>query len=261
MQAVDLYDRLHMCISKRDLLTTTDAALRVDRSNLIWKSVDLFRKMTGINFKVECHLEKIIPMEAGLGGGSSNAAAALWGMNALAGFPVSVQKLMDFGASIGSDVPFFFSIGTAYCKGRGESVEPLVLPKACVNNNCDILAPPQEMWLIKQHTGLSTAAVYGALQISSLNSRDPLDAVASFKTGIPVYFNDLEQPAYQLMPCLVHLKEQLLGHGFDHVLLAGSGSTLIGFGSPGPEFHSQVVGMKVRVKSIARKADSWYEDN
>src|SRR5262249_13981075 len=77
-QAIDLADTIHFSLSDADHLTCTDPAIPVDRSNLIWKSVNLFRRKTGLNFHLKIHLEKKIPHQAGLGGGSSNAATTLW---------------------------------------------------------------------------------------------------------------------------------------------------------------------------------------
>src|ERR1700733_15970617 len=82
-QTVSLADTLHFSLSERDQLTCTDPALLTDHTNLVLKAVDLFRKKTGLSFGLKIHLEKHIPYQSGLGGGSSNAATTLWALNQL----------------------------------------------------------------------------------------------------------------------------------------------------------------------------------
>lgn len=121
-QTVDLLDQIHLSLDERDSLSCSDPTLPVDHTNLVTKAVELFRAKTGMAFNVRAHIDKKIPAQAGLGGGSSNAATTLWGLNTLLKNPATPQQLQVWSAEIGSDVPFFFSLGTAYCTGRGEQV-------------------------------------------------------------------------------------------------------------------------------------------
>lgn len=107
-QTVDLSDILHLSLSETDSLVCSDKTLAVDSSNLIIKAANLFRKKTGIDQGLSVHLEKKIPMEAGLGGGSSNAATTLYGFNELCGRPATEAELISWASEIGSDVSFFF---------------------------------------------------------------------------------------------------------------------------------------------------------
>jgi 4-diphosphocytidyl-2-C-methyl-D-erythritol kinase len=107
-QAVSLGDFLSIEMSEEDVLSCNDLSLLCDRSNLIMKALDLFRKKTGIKIAVKVHLEKNIPLQSGLGGGSSNAATTLWGLNELCGRPASLRQLQNWSSEIGSDIPFFF---------------------------------------------------------------------------------------------------------------------------------------------------------
>ena len=213
MQAISLCDQISYEPSSTDSLTSTSPLLPVDRKNLIWKAVDLFRKNTGRQQGLTIHLEKKIPLEAGLGGGSSNAATTLWALNLLFDTQLSKETLADWGAQIGSDVPFFFSQGTAFCTGRGEKVRDLPA------------FPATTLSLFKPNDGLSAAAVYGNLDLNDIRSSDPEELLDRFLSGKPCYMNDLEPPAFKLLPKLALLKEQIEVGGADAVLMSGSGTT------------------------------------
>jgi len=99
------------------------------QSNLIYKAMSLFRNKTGFSGGIKVNVEKRIPLGSGLGGGSSNAAFTLLALNKLAGFPLSRQELLEMGAHLGSDVPFFIhETGAAWVTGCGEIVEPVEVP-------------------------------------------------------------------------------------------------------------------------------------
>jgi 4-diphosphocytidyl-2-C-methyl-D-erythritol kinase len=116
----------------------------------IIKALNLYRKKTGSNRFFWIHLDKKVPTGAGLGGGSSNAATALWAANELNGGLVTENELQDWSSEIGSDIPFFFSHGAAYCTGRGEIVQDLPPP----------FPLDLPMVLIKPREACSTAEVY-----------------------------------------------------------------------------------------------------
>ena len=244
MQTVDLSDTIHFRLGEEDGLTCTNERLPTDNSNLILKAADLFRRKTGINQGLVAYLEKRIPMEAGLGGGSSNAATTLWAFNSLCGSPATEAELVSWGAELGSDVAFFLSHGTAYCTGRGEILRPISS------------LPHSYLWIIKPPQGLSTPKVYGRLDVLKLPQNNPEDALGSFLSHRPVYFNDLEVPAFEMMPELASLKNQLFASGFSTVLMSGSGSSFfcIGDGSlPHLPDH-----LSCSAQFINRKTNSWY---
>jgi len=205
-QAIDLFDRLFFSWTPQDEITCTDPTIPCDSSNLVAKALTQFRARFPTN-SIRIHIEKHIPIQAGLGGGSSNAATTLWGLNELMGHPATLQQLIEMGSAIGSDVAFFFSTGTAYCTGRGEILEPFVLPK------------PLSGWLAKPTYGLSTPLVYKNTRIEELMPRDPREALSSF----PNYFNDLEIPSFRLEPRLIPLRDELQ-KSFQHVTMTGSGT-------------------------------------
>merc|ERR1719215_515750 len=177
-------------------------------------------------------LEKRIPAQAGMGGGSSNAAAAFFGANALCGRPASAAELIEWADDpvIGSDATFFLSEGTAYCTGRGEIVTPVdPLP----------VKPDLPVYLVKPKVGLSTPKVFKALDLEALSSVDPEDLLGTFRekgTSHSKWVNDLEQPAFVVEPSLGKLKAFLEsdgGFGFEAVLMSGSGTTIYCLGDPG----------------------------
>lgn len=218
-QAIDLSDRIHFSLAEKDHLSSTDPKLPLDKNNLIWKAADLFRQKTHQKFSLNVQLEKNIPTEAGLGGGSSNAATTLWALNRLLETKIPVETLMQWAGEIGSDVAFFFSGGTAYCTGRGEIVRPL--PPL----------PPQTLTIAKPPYGLSTPAVYKSLDLTLLSQRHPEEALNHFYSGQPHYFNDLEAAALKIKPELAAFKKSVLDQGYPIVMLSGSGSSFFCIGS------------------------------
>lgn len=243
-QAVDLYDTIHFALSNNDELSCTDPSLPVDGSNLILKAVHLFRKKTALKFSLKARLEKKIPHQAGLGGGSGNAATTLWALNTLLGFPVMTQDLMSWSSEIGSDIPFFLSEGTAYCTGRGECVRSL--PPL----------PPQSLWVIKPPQGTSTPDVYRRLNISQLIDRPPEKTLQQFLEGNPDYYNDLEAPAFKALPELAIVKQRLLDVGFDQVLLSGSGSSFFCLGQAKEKIPNQLIAFPLKFAN--RLSHHWY---
>jgi 4-diphosphocytidyl-2-C-methyl-D-erythritol kinase len=242
-QAIDLADILHFKESNNDILTCSNSSLAVNHDNLVFKARNLFRSKTGISQHFTIHLEKNIPIQAGLGGGSSNAATTLWGLNELCGRPASEEQLCQWSSEIGSDIPFFLSQGTAYCTGRGEILRP------CIS------LPKQNVTIIKPQKGLSTPKVFNILKTHLLPSRDPEKALQSFYHGDPNYFNDLEIPAFELMPELCKLKQKLENSGFTTVLMSGTGSSFFCLGEGNTYLKDHY---SWQTSFINREADSWY---
>ena len=243
-QAVDLCDTLECSLAQEDKLTCISSNIPLDSTNLILKAANLYRRKTGLTCGLRVHLDKKIPVQGGLGGGSSNAATALWALNTLNNNLVQTKDLIAWSAEIGSDISFFFSTGTAYCTGKGEQVQnqpPLV---------------DKQFWIIKPPHGTSTPQVYKCLDLKTLHYRDPLIALESFQTTDPHYFNDLEEAAYNVMPNLRDIKNELQAGGFQAVL-SGSGSSFfcVGEGKVPPLEGCE----SIQVKTVKRKLNSWYE--
>mmetsp|Transcript_42203 Transcript_42203/g.112642 ORF Transcript_42203/g.112642 Transcript_42203/m.112642 type:complete len:458 (-) Transcript_42203:32-1405(-) len=273
-QAISLSDKLS--ISKLPDGATDDVfecdmeGVPNDRTNLVLQAVDCFRENTGSSQFFKLRLEKTVPAQAGLGGGSGNAATALYGCNELCGRPGTAAQLEEWSKVLGSDATFFMSQGTAYCTGRGEILEPMA----------PLEAPPSSLYIVKPEVGLSTPAVFKALASSEwanggVDTRSTMDPKALLgmhvdpsDTSIEKYVNDLEPPAFECLPDLKALKERLLGYGFDAVMMSGSGTSLFCTGEPNVEGWPEVVTedaslpWPVRVfktSFLNRPADSWYE--
>lgn len=223
MQAVDLVDTLTLEVTDQGIeLTCTEPDIPCDENNLAWKAVRVFQKETGIKGGARIHLVKRIPIAAGLGGGSSDAAAVLKGLNTLWNTQLSGTRLMDMAAQLGSDVPFFIKGGTALCKGRGEIVTPLEVRRRF---SYVILYPD-----IK----ISTASVYKNLKIDLTIKRKDVNFILDVLSSDNVnalnisLFNRLEEAALELYPELRRYKSLLESYLSDGVLLSGSGSAIYG---------------------------------
>jgi 4-diphosphocytidyl-2-C-methyl-D-erythritol kinase len=214
----------------KDRLSTNVPGVPLDERNLIIKALNLYRRKTGTDNFFWINLDKKVPTGAGLGGGSSNAATALWAANQFSGCIASEDDLQEWSAEIGSDIPFFFSQGAAYCTGRGEVVQDI--PHALPTNLPMVLIKPKEE--------CSTAEVYKRLRLELTSSTDPsilLEQIAQNGISQDVCINDLESPAFEVLPSLKKLKKRIIAASrgeYQAVFMSGSGSTIVGVGSPDP---------------------------
>lgn len=260
---IDLGDSMTFAVrndATEDILSCEMEGVPTDSSNLVIKALDLFRRQTGSNIYFDIDLRKVVPHGAGLGGGSGNAATALWAANQMAGSPASNAQLLEWSAEIGSDIPVFFSQGAAYCTGRGEIVENVESPS---------LGPQLQLLLVKPDVGLSTPAIFKALDLERRSSADPrqlLDSLAHEGISQHAVVNDLEQPAFDILPELQSLKRRLSEESsgrFSAVFMTGSGSTIVcaGCDQP-PEFLKEdgfVANTFVQSARLLRRVgNQWY---
>lgn len=153
MVAISLYDQLDLCEQEAGtVVRCSDPAIREDE-NLVGRAIGLVREESGCSRGIEVKLTKRIPIGAGLGGGSSDAAATLWGLNRIWKLGWSKGQLARLGARLGSDVPFFLDGPAAVCRGRGEEVTP-----------CPV-GVPLHMVLVYPNELLSTASVYRQVRV------------------------------------------------------------------------------------------------
>eukprot|EP00252_Welwitschia_mirabilis_P023516 TRINITY_DN6669_c0_g1_i1.p1 TRINITY_DN6669_c0_g1~~TRINITY_DN6669_c0_g1_i1.p1 ORF type:complete len:424 (+),score=74.79 TRINITY_DN6669_c0_g1_i1:136-1407(+) len=217
--------------SSEDILYTNAQGVPVDDRNLIIKALNLYRMKTGSKIFFQINLHKKIPTGAGLGGGSSNAATALWAANYFNNYIATTEDLQKWSGEIGSDIPFFFSHGAAYCTGRGEVVQDISPSPVSLNTPMILMKPQQEC---------PTAQVYRLFQLSHASSVEPLELLQEIsRNGISqnVCINDLEAPAFELLPSLKKLKQQALREAqgqYIAVFMSGSGSTIVGVGDKRP---------------------------
>ncbi|QZA59083.1 4-(cytidine 5'-diphospho)-2-C-methyl-D-erythritol kinase [Candidatus Rhabdochlamydia porcellionis] len=244
-QAISLSDTVSISLADKDRFHCNLDHLCDLQGNFIWQAVSLFRQKTGWNQKLSIHLQKNIPLQAGLGGGSSNAATTLWALNQLSHYQFEENQLALWAAELGSDMAFFFSEGTAYCQGKGEIMQNITH------------LPSTHFWLAAPQFGLSTPLVYQKCDVSKLPHWDSAQALSDILKGKLVLKNDLESAAFRLKPELQIIKHQLIGMGFKQVSMTGSGTTFICFGSleipqsPGITFYP--------VHFLQRKLGYWYQ--
>ncbi|MDX1763098.1 MAG: 4-(cytidine 5'-diphospho)-2-C-methyl-D-erythritol kinase [bacterium] len=222
MQMVSLYDTLSIEEGGRGILLETDHPdLPVGEENLIVRAARLACDETGRQPALRIGLKKKIPIAAGLGGGSSDAAATLGGLNRLWGEPIAAKRLSVLAESLGMDVPFFLDGPTALATGRGERLEKLPPP-----------SPPLSVLLVNPGIKVSTAAAYGALKLGLTIANKHISIrrffIATFEEARAVLENDLEQVTLKAYPEIREIKESLLKLGALGALMSGSGSTVFG---------------------------------
>ncbi|KAF2290063.1 hypothetical protein GH714_001696 [Hevea brasiliensis] len=261
---ISLGDTIKFSLSpskSKDRLSTNVSGVPLDERNLIIKALNLYRKKTGTDNFFWIHLDKKVPTGAGLGGGSSNAATALWAANQFSGGLATENELLEWSSEIGSDISFFFSHGAAYCTGRGEIVQDIPSP----------VPLDLPMVLIKPQEACSTAEVYKRFRLDKTSQVDPLTLLEKIsRNGISqdVCINDLEPPAFEVLPSLKRLKQHIISASrgqYDAVFMSGSGSTIVGIGSPDPpQFIYDDDDYKdvflSEANFLTREANQWYKE-
>lgn len=225
LQTVSLHDTLTFEETNDDAirLWCDDTSVPVDKTNLVWRAAAALRERYSIGRGVKIRLEKRIPAEAGLGGGSSDAAATLIALARLWKIESSADDLSQIAESLGSDVPFFLDGGTARATGRGNMIEPLED------------APQNHLLIIKPNANISTAKAYRTLNsraLTSSNSKPILfrSQASEFSASIDpkALQNDFEQVVFALEPEIERAKAALLKSGARAAMLSGSGSAVFG---------------------------------
>ncbi|MGQ0793250.1 MAG: 4-(cytidine 5'-diphospho)-2-C-methyl-D-erythritol kinase [Deltaproteobacteria bacterium] len=218
MQPVSLFDEVSLEVAANSPLgiEVASSGIKTPRGedNLAWRAASLFVREGGMGrLGVKISIKKKIPLGAGLGGGSSNAAATLVGLNRLTK-KFTQGELVKLSAQIGADVPFFIHCRAAIAEGIGERLT-------------QIRDFPLYHYVIV-HPGFetSTKTVYEKWDETAENSPAPQDAAALFKSGGHPLGNDLEKPAAALYPQIQKIKETLTGLGAKAVSMTGSGSSV-----------------------------------
>ncbi len=220
LQTVSLYDEI--AVAPGPALT-----LRCDRKgmsgerNLVWRTADLLQKESGAQQGAVIDLMKAIPISAGLGGGSSDAAAALRSLNDLWGLGLPESRLAEIASQLGSDVPFFLRGGTALATGRGELLEPLPTP----NGQWLVLVSPDIRLPGK------TPALYGRLGPDDFTDGSETTKLADALRGggtLPeeCMVNAFERVADDAFPGLERYRDAMLKAGAERIHLSGSGPSL-----------------------------------
>lgn len=224
MQTVDIFDEL--IIEKKAQagieLQTDHSELPSDGSNLICKAAELLFRERKITEGVKITLVKRIPIAAGMAGGSSDAAAAMRGLNALFEMGYSVPQLQELGVRLGADIPYCITGGTMLSEGIGEILTPLPAPPECF------------LLIAKPDINVSTGFVYGNLHADTLEFHPDIDGmIGALEAGSRKGMTDrlgnvLETITVKEYPVIDRIKEVMKAQGAENALMSGSGPTVFG---------------------------------
>jgi len=229
LQTVSLYDRLNLAKTSggKIVFTCDDPAIPVDDTNLVVKAAAALRDKFRVTSSCEIHLAKRIPGQAGLGGGSSNAAVTLLTLTRLWNLSATTEDLFELAVTLGADVPFFLAGGCALATGIGTELTPLP----------DL--PQQQILIIAPSVTVSTASAYQALKAPALTTSDSVSRLAISRTQAIFsdskqwalcdhLENDFERVIFDIEPEIRRVKDALIQAGARCALLAGSGSSVFG---------------------------------
>ena len=224
MQQINLYDVVTVTKVEEDRiqLTCSEPFLPVDDKNIAYRAAELMKDAYGIACGFDIHIEKYIPIAAGLAGGSTNAAAVIMGINQLCELNLSLEEQQMQGFKLGADVPFCFLEGCAIARGLGEILTPIT--------------GFEHAWmvLVKPSFGVSTKDVYMNLKCEEIKVHPDTEAMVealklqnrhAILSGL---CNVLENVTLALYPKVQEVKVLLNGYGADGVLMSGSGPTVFG---------------------------------
>lgn len=219
MVPLTLHDVIQIEIAQEDLYTCSDPSLVVDEHNTVVKALRLLRETFSIQEHFHIHIEKHIPAQAGLAGGSADGAAVLRGIVEQLQLPINTAQLAMLGKKIGADVPFCVYQTCSIVKGIGEFVEPFSF-------EC-----PYHIVLVKPNTGVSTPVAFAQLDFNACDHPDceKVKHCLLSKTfnSLPALLkNSLEYSAFKMVPMIKTIKQDLQDMGCFVALMSGSGSTV-----------------------------------
>ncbi len=224
MQSLELHDVITITPTNEQgiTMTTNLSYLPSNQDNLVYKAASLFMESYGLTTGLSIHLEKQIPVAAGLAGGSSDAAATLLGLNQLFHKDIPKEELMKLGVKIGADVPYCIMLGTALSEGIGELLTPLPpIP------SCSIL-------LVKPDISVSTKYVYENLHLNEKSLHPNIQAMrnaldnADLHTLAKSMDNILQTVTIKEYPIISEIKDKMKELGALNSLMSGSGPTVFG---------------------------------
>ena len=243
MQEIDLADSLQFEETQEGVtLECNDKNIPANQDNLVCKAANLILEECGIKKGVLINLEKNIPVGAGLGGGSSDAATTLKALNSLWKVGLNNEELMEFAAKLGSDIPFFINGKTALCRGRGELITPVE-----VRNRMDYI-------ILFPRVHISTETIYKNLKIDLTKKRKDvsffLDALKYSEAASisKLLFNRLEEIIFATYPDLLQVKSTLESFGFCGLSISGSGSAF--FGLCNDRHQAEVIKSKIELSGM-----------
>lgn len=219
MQRVNLCDDIVLTLTDTPGITVNCGKQGVPDGpgNIAWKAARLMLDASGTGLGTEISITKNIPVAAGLGGGSSDAAAVLMGMNELLELGMKPQQLMEIGVTLGADVPFFIFKETALAEGIGELLT--AMPKM----------PRAWILLVNPGVHVSTPWVYKNLTLTNRVELNKLpDSYGSLEDICSIFSNDLESVTIPAFPVIADIKQAMLDKGALGAMMSGSGPTVFG---------------------------------
>ncbi len=220
-QTVSLTDEITFEDNDDFILTCNNASIPTDETNLITKAAQMLRNEFEVKKGAKIHLNKQIPVPGGLGGGSSNAAAALLGLATLWDLQIDFDKLLKIGAKLGSDVPFFFFGGTALGTGRGTKIVPL----NDITETFGLIVTP--------NVDVSTAEAFARLNAPYLTKETSKSILKicqieanNFRLRQSKLINDFEKSVFEFQPEIKRVKNKLFELGAIQASLSGSGASV-----------------------------------
>ena len=222
MLPIELHDSLIISTLKNsddNFVTVDDFSNGLIHYNLATLSINELAKKYHFDTKFRVYIHKVIPMQAGLGGGSSNAAFTLKAVNAMLNLGATEDELIELATPLGADIPFFIRCKPSRARGIGEILEPLEVK----NNYYCLIVKPTEGCSTKEVFAIADKEPYEPVDIDNVIKalKDGDDDLLAASIG-----NSLEKSAMQLVPEIKQIKETLKSYGFKIVLMSGSGSTV-----------------------------------
>lgn len=246
MQTVGISDTITLTKTEQGITVTTDSGeIPADENNLVYKVAKLLKETCDIKKGVAIHLEKRIPVAAGMAGGSTDAAAVFKGMNELFSLGLSQEEMQKLGVKLGADIPYCIMGGTALAEGIGEKLT--VLPDA---PDCFVL-------VAKPDINVSTKYVYENLNLPGLKKHPDIDGmVEAIKAGdldgvIDRMDNVLASVTEEKYPIITELKQFMEQNGAKKALMSGSGPTV--FGIYDKEDAAVAASEKLAEKNLAKQ--------
>ena len=219
MQRINLCDDISIHITESPGITVSCNAFGIPDgpSNIAWKAARIMLDLSDGRLGAAIEIEKNIPVAAGLGGGSSDAAAVLMGLNVLLDLRLTDQRLMEIGVKLGADVPFFIFKETALAEGIGEQLTRMpAMPHAFI-------------LLVNPGIHVSTAWVYRSLQLTKERVLASIpEFFESMQDVCSVFSNDLESVTIPAFPVIAEIKKSLMNLGATAAMMSGSGPTVFG---------------------------------
>ncbi len=221
MASIDLADRLYLEEIPEDkiIIETNKAFLPTDKKNHVYEALELIKERFDIKKGLQVKIHKEIPVAAGLGGGSTDSAAALRAVNRLWNLGLSLEELARLGAEIGSDVPYCVYGQTSLVEGFGEKVTPI--------------APMPQCWVVvvKPRMSVSTRTIFAKIVMDELYHPDIAALVSAIEENdyqkmTANLGNSMEVVTIKKHPIIQQLKDRMLKYGADAAMMSGSGPTV-----------------------------------